>query len=242
MRLAALMALPALLLFAAPAAAQTGNADWERCIDRNDTVPNDEAIAGCTAVIESGKYSGRRLAGAYNNRAIYHSRAGNLEPAFADADEATRIDPRYASPYQSRARFYAMRGNHARASEEMRMAAKLDPESPAIQEILCWSLALARLDLPAARAACDTSLRLRPNDSNTLDSRGMVGLRQQRYQDAWNDYDAAFRLDPNAAHALYGRGIAAIRLGRADGRADIERASAMDPDVARQYNGYGERP
>ena len=71
----------------------------------------------------------------------------------------------------------------------------------------------------------------------------MVGLKQGRFQDAWNDYDAAVRINPNGASWVYGRGIAALRLGRTEeARADIARAQALAADVTQFYADYGIRP
>lgn len=107
----------------------------------------------------------------------------------------------------------------------------------------CWARALAGVDLVAARADCDAGLRLRPGVASVLDSRAMVGLKQNRFQDAWNDYDAAARTDPGSAHYLYGRGIAALRLGRTtEGQADLARATRLDANIAQTYAGYGITP
>jgi Flp pilus assembly protein TadD len=71
----------------------------------------------------------------------------------------------------------------------------------------------------------------------------MVALKQSRFQDAWNDYDAAMRINPEGPSWVYGRGIAALRLGRTEeGRADIARAQALNAEVARYYAGLGIRP
>ena len=279
MRLASSMpwaALPALLLLAAPAAARGADPEAEHCMNLEEKFSSEEAIVGCTAMIDSGRYSGANLSGVYNNRGIAYrnqrdnpraladfSEAIRINPqssiayrnrgdiylrmndprrAIADFDEAIRITPAFAAAYQNRARGYGMLGQHGRAAADMRVAVEITPDHPVRQEILCWSLALANEDLAAARAACDASLKLKPDASNTYDSRAMVGLKQKRYQDAWNDYDAAVRLDSKSAHSLYGRGIAALRLGRAAGKADIERARTMDPAVTRQYESYGEAP
>ena len=86
------------------------------------------------------------------------------------------------------------------------------------------------------------SLRDRPDHSPTLDSRGLVGLKQHRYQDAWNDYDAATRLGAGPSW-VFGRGVAALRLGRtAEGQADIARAEAMNSGVRQFYADFGIRP
>lgn len=116
------------------------------------------------------------------------------------------------------------------------------PGAADVQNERCWERALANQDLQTARAACDASLRIDPNSPDVLDSRGMVGLRQQRWQDAWNDYNAALSGEPFAS-ALYGRGVSAMRLGRASaGRADLARAAQLDPAIAQTFVGYGITP
>ena len=76
-----------------------------------------------------------------------------------------------------------------------------------------------------------------------LDSRGLLELHQGRFQDAWNDFDAAVRAHPQDAHYRFGRGIAALRLGReAQGRSDLAAATALDPHIAETYAGHGITP
>jgi hypothetical protein len=52
------------------------------------------SIDGCTALIRSGKYSGRNLAIAYTNRGSSHDDKRDEDRAIADHDSATRIDPK----------------------------------------------------------------------------------------------------------------------------------------------------
>lgn len=71
----------------------------------------------------------------------------------------------------------------------------------------------------------------------------MVALKQGRYQDAWNDYDAAINMKSDGAHYWYGRGIAALRLGQKwRGQHDVEFAKKLDPAIANTYASYGIRP
>jgi lipoprotein NlpI len=89
-----------------------------------------------------------------------------------------------------------------------------------------------------ARSACDASLalELRPP---VLDSRGLVNLREGKWQAAWDDYDAAFTADPKMTGSLYGRGLAALALGRTtQGQADLKRAAS----VAAEFTRYGLTP
>jgi Flp pilus assembly protein TadD len=87
------------------------------------------------------------------------------------------------------------------------------------------------------------SIRLQPKNAAALDSRGLLNLKQQRLQDAWNDYNAAVILGPSVASFLYGRGIASLRLGRiAEGKADIAQAEKLDANIARTYTANGITP
>lgn len=151
---------------------------------------------------------------------------------------------RLAWGYFGRALAYARLRDHRRAVTDLREAVSRAPEDPDMANALCWSLAVSGGDLDEARAACDASLRIRPNDGRTLDSRGMVGLKQGRFQQAWNDYDAAVRTGgPALPTFLYGRGIAALRLGRTEeGRADLARATALNAELPQFYAGYGLTP
>jgi regulator of sirC expression with transglutaminase-like and TPR domain len=62
--------------------------------------------------------------------------------------------------------------------------------------------------LEQALKDCHESLRLRPNDSNTLDSRGLVYLKLADLDNAIADYDAVMKLNPKVSGSLYGRGLA----------------------------------
>jgi lipoprotein NlpI len=100
---------------------------------------------------------------------------------------------------------------------------------------------VAGTDLDLARADCDAALAL-STEASTLDSRGLVGLKQGDFDKAWDDYDAALQAGPSASY-LYGRGYAALRLGRkADGAADIAAAVELDAGIAEEYARYGVPP
>lgn len=165
---------------------------------------------------------------------------GNAGPR--SAEYPTRL-ARVADIYRNRGVAYEELHDSRRALADFREAYRRAPHDPESANSLCWGLATLGENLDEARAACDQSLRDRPNHPPTLDSRGLVGLKQHRFQDAWNDYDAAVRLQPEGPSWLYGRGIAALRLGRtAEGRADIARAEALVPEIRQFYADFGITP
>lgn len=205
--------------------------------------PRQQAIEACTRMIDSGGLGESDLAVALTNRGHLLSDDGQAERAIADYDAAIRADPDFGMAYWGRAGVNAELGHFDLAVADSRRAVALEPDHPDTQNYLCWHLAIANQALDEARAACEASLQLRPDDPATLDSRAMVALRQGRFQDAWDDYDAAARLDAETASFVYGRGLAALRLGRtAEGHADLARAAELDPSIAATYASYGMRP
>lgn len=107
----------------------------------------------------------------------------------------------------------------------------------------CWTRAVAGQELDKARTACDQALWAAPDNPTILDSRAVVGLKQQHFQDAWDDFNAVLKIQPRNARALYGRGLAAIGLKRdTDGAADIAQAKRMNADVVGYFQGIGVSP
>jgi tetratricopeptide (TPR) repeat protein len=123
-------------------------------------------------------------------------------------------------------------GDFEGAIKDVDDADRLMPGTPDLLNGRCWARAVADRDLDVARAACDASLALEPS-AGTHDSRGLVGLRQGRWQHAWNDYNEAVTADAGMMGALYGRGLAALALGlTAEGEADVAKAQTAAAEFA----------
>lgn len=100
--------------------------------------------------------------------------------------------------------------------------------------------ALEGKDLNGALADCNESLRLRPNDGNVLNSRGLVEFKLGAFDAAIADYNAAVAQNAKDADSLYARGVAKLKKGdAAGGNADIAAATAIKPAVAAVSAGYG---
>ena len=121
------------------------------------------------------------------------------------------------------------------------IAIKRDPKDADDFNTRCWVRAMAGRDLPLALADCDESLRLRPNNGDTLNSRGLVQYKLGAFSAAIADYSAALNLKPTDASSLFGRGMAKLKNGDISGNNDIAGSKAMDPFVAAAYIGYGVR-
>ena len=86
---------------------------------------------------------------------------------------------------------------------------------------------------------CDESLRLKPDDADTLDSRGFANLKSGNFDKAAADFDAALKLNPRIAGALYGRGVAKNKKRGGSGDDDLASAKAIDAKIAETFAGYG---
>ena len=195
----------------------------------------DRAIADFDAAIGLNP----ALAMAYNNRGVAWRNKGDLARAVADYSEAIRLAPSLALAWRNRGRART-RDEFDAAIADFDAAIRLDPNDAGSFGSRCWARAVAGRDLGQALADCDESLRLRPGDSETLNSRGLVQLKQAAFDRAAADYAAAVAQDGRDADSLFGRGIARVRLGdRAGGEADIAAAVAIRRGIADDYVGYG---
>lgn len=175
-------------------------------------------------------------ANAYYARAAARIGQRDWEGALIDLNRSIELNPGSAMALAARGRVHVARGNRAWADADFREAERLAQGDAEALNSLCWRLVLAGADLERARAHCDASLGIEPDNIDTLDSRGLIGLRQGRFGEAWADFNRALRRDRNNAGLLYGRGLAALRLGRAAaGRADIARALAIEPGIAQVF-------
>ncbi len=83
-----------LLTFALPAPAQASALD--DCLQIQDA---ERRIAGCSALIEGGRWTDMSPADAYRNRAEALRNLGDLDRAILDFERAERLDPSMARLY-----------------------------------------------------------------------------------------------------------------------------------------------
>lgn len=256
----------------APTEAQL-RAEWQMCQTRTarfridactQIIENDpNATHRAAALVERGKARfemsqptravsdfGRALredgtfAQALVERGIVHEQRGAYENAIADFDAALKINPHLSQA--ASLRLDAMSGrsrSFAVQLDQVTRALARDPLNAGYFNERCWLRVTNNDELDLALADCNESLRLRPNDPNTLDSRGLVHYQRGEFADAEADYAAAVTLAPENGHYLYGRGLARVRLGQtAEGQADMQRAETLEHGVAAEYESYGVPP
>jgi len=233
------IAVGAALMLLSPAAQAQPSPQWPSCTG----VPGvdwDQQIRGCSTLIESGRETPPRLAKAYDSRGIAYAKKADYDRAIADFSAAIRLDPNNAGYYSNRGNAYNDKGDHARAIADLNEAIRLDPKFATAYNNRCWARFLMGRDLDQALADCTASLRLSPNQADTINTRGVIQLKLGAYDRAIADFSAAIAMNPKDAGSLYARGLAKLRSGdSAGGEADIAAAKAIKADIATEYAGYG---
>src|SRR6185295_11781895 len=99
----AVVSLDAFALSAAvsPATAQSQQQiDW--CINTTREFPPDQQVSGCTVAIQSGRWSGKDLVWAFQDRARAYYDKRDYDHAIADYDQAIKLDPKNAHAFTRR--------------------------------------------------------------------------------------------------------------------------------------------
>jgi tetratricopeptide (TPR) repeat protein len=137
------LALAAASVVAFAAAIATARSD--RSADSCFAQQGEAAIAACTHVIRSGRFSGHDLAAIYDNRAIELRERGEFDRAIADYSEAIRIDGGLSGAYTGRGLAYEGKAEVDKARADYRVALALAPRYDDAQ----WAQATARQRLAA---------------------------------------------------------------------------------------------
>ncbi|RTE95266.1 hypothetical protein D6B98_04590 [Bradyrhizobium sp. LVM 105] len=159
------------------------------------------------------------------------------DPVIADltrkiAANANDIVSRY-----KRGQVYAIKRAYALARQDFDLVISRNPRDGEAFNNRCWVRA-ATGDLQGALADCNLALQINPGLSDALDSRGLVNLKLGRNAEAIKDYTDAIQRNPRSSSSLFGRGIATRKSG-GDGATDIAQAKSMNPDIAKEFAGYG---
>lgn len=133
-------------------------------------------------------------------------------------------------------------GDYVTAVEDYDHSVEANPSDPNVFKARCWALSvIGRLD--EALADCTASLDLQPAQDDTLETRGLIHLRQGNFVRARRDFDNALQINARLPGSLFGRGIAELRLGDGDrATADLAAARAMRRDIDAQFARFGLRP
>jgi tetratricopeptide (TPR) repeat protein len=175
-------------------------------------------------------------------RGLVYAALKQVDRADAEFDEARRVDPASVRPLQARAGADEAASRFDAAVHDLDSALEITPGEPVLLNARCWARAGWGQQLDQALADCEAALKSDPKSPEFLDSRGLVRLRMGQLDAAIADYDAALAAAPKLAGSLYGRGLARLKKGDAGGKADLDAAKALSPDVAPEFERFGLKP
>jgi tetratricopeptide (TPR) repeat protein len=182
------------VIFPPPATAQTPQQlDW--CNDKGSPTP-DMRIGGCTALIQSGNYSGHNLATAFLNRGVGHHRKNEYDLAIADYNQSIRLNPNNAATYYNRGHAYFRKENYDLAIADFSQAIRLNPK----EARAFYNRGVARgakQNYDDAIADYNETIRLDPNFANAFYNRGFAWEYKNKPQKALADYKTFTRLSPS---------------------------------------------
>jgi len=212
------------------AAAQTPDA--QRCFSHDP----DVAIAGCTAMIQSGHETPEHIARAFSSRGSAHIRKRQYDSAIQDLDQAIQRDPKYALAFQSRGTAYSLKGQYERAIGDFTQAIRLDPKS-AVALYARGGVYNVQGQYDRAIQDFDQAIRLKPDlppvfFAATFHERGLAYAGKGQYGRAIQDYDQAIRLYPNLTQAVNDR-TTALRALQQPTRAEVAlvKARQLNPNL-----------
>jgi poly(3-hydroxybutyrate) depolymerase/tetratricopeptide (TPR) repeat protein len=212
------------------------------CENKFNTYSINGTIDACSALIQSGLWPGRPFELAFFKRADMYKAKRDYEHAISDYDRAIQLNANYDEAFAHRGVTYEIKKQYDRAIADYDQAIRLNPDGAAYFAWRCRARTLSGGEKAAALTDCNESLRLRPDDPNAFDIRGLTYLRLGRFDNAIADYDAELKLNARKASAFYGRGLAKRAKGDSAGAAtDIAAAKAIDADIAGVF-GQTERP
>jgi tetratricopeptide (TPR) repeat protein len=197
----------------------------QRCFSHDP----DLAIAGCTALLQSGHETQEHITRAFSYRGAAYIRKREYDRAVQDLDQAIQRDPNYAQAFESRGTAYSLKGQNDRAIEDFSQSIHLDPKS-AVSFYDRGGVYNVQGQHDRAIQDFDEAIRLKPDlapvfFAATYHERGLAYFGKGEYQRAIQDYDQAIRLYPNLTQAVTDRGAAQRALGQqARAEADIAKA------------------
>src|SRR5262249_26284536 len=142
------------------------------------------------------------LSGKYNifiKRGNAYLAKDDRDRALIDYAQAVRVEPANAIAHRKLAEIYMRWHDYVRATQSFDEVNKLLPTNAQAWNDSCWVRAIAGQQLQKALANCNEALRLEPDYSYALDSRGLTYLRLGQPDKAIADYDAALKIRPNLA-------------------------------------------
>ncbi len=223
--------------------------DW--CNGKDGAAP-DLQISGCSAVIQSGRFTGNNLAIAFKKRCwaylmLSYKLNSDGSEALADCNEAIRLSPNDAVAIYYRASVYNKMRNINGAIQDYTVLIGLDPKNlnalnnRGLARVSQGQYELAIKDFTEAIKAnpnfntnSETTLTVVTSQSNRCMALALAG----KFHEALADCNEAAKLGPKEPSPIGQRGFVYLKMGQWDSAiADYDAALRLDPK--KSYFLYG---
>ncbi len=191
-------------------------------------------IAGSMADLDAALRLDSTFEPAILARAKLSSEGGDHAAAIAiyDRQLAARQDARRKSAVLTLRGIVHHWDNRAALARKDFAAALAGKPGAGAYATFCWYLALAKVELSQALAACEQAVRMSPSNAAYLDTLGFALLQLGRYDEAMATFDSAIAQNPMQARSWHARGLAKNRhCDCAEGDPDIAKAKKIDPGI-----------
>ncbi|MFN3658103.1 MAG: tetratricopeptide repeat protein [Pseudolabrys sp.] len=178
--------------------------------DCKSTSNDNRAIAACTRVIASGKFTGKDLGRFYYARGLKRRYNHAYDAAISDFTNTIKLDAKDTWAYVARGHAYAYKKNFPRAFADQETAIKLEKTA-----VTHTGRAIDLIEAGAydrAIADLDEALRLDPKYFYAYLNRGDAYRKKRDFTKAEADYRKALEIKPNESEATKGLKKAQGRL------------------------------
>jgi tetratricopeptide (TPR) repeat protein len=207
------------------------------------------AVDACTSAISSGLWGGYDLAWAFTNRGIAYASLGQIASALADFNQAIALKPNDWAARLNRGFALGALGKFPDAIRDYDVAISVRPNDANAYNARFFARGQLGTRLDLAVADCDRALQLATagpglyRDSEVYNTRALVHFRQGKYAESIADDTKALDQNPKQASSYYIRGLAKLKIADATGgKADIESASNIEPNIEERYASFGVKP
>jgi tetratricopeptide (TPR) repeat protein len=175
--------------------------------------------------------------------------AGQYDQAIQPLSKAIQMDPKGAAwgplAFLSRAKAYEETKNDTAAIADYSAAIAIDAENYPALDGRCWLRAIGG-QLNDALSDCNRALALKVDDAHkvahTHESRALVYLKLNRFDDAIADYKTALDANFMLVDSQFGLGVAEVRAGdEIFGSEQMNQALELDAGVGARFKQWGVR-
>jgi tetratricopeptide (TPR) repeat protein len=176
---------------------------------------------------------------AYNLRGNCLNMINEVEQAFADYNEAYRLNPGYINPVINRALYWKSKRQFDKATTEFELAEKIDPKFISLYTFrgLYW---LEQQNYEKALVDYTEAIRLDPVLLTAYNNRSYIYRTLGDYDNAMADANEAIRINPKYPNAYVNRGTVYHERKEYDkALQEFEEAIRLDPKMGNAYYNRG---